>query len=270
MFFMILSYESYRLNTVPEKGIIFKLQKIGIVNSNKNISPEPGKPISLFYGWVGVAVMLLTNPYILRKKWSLLSKYGTLKGWLDFHIFCGLLGPTFILFHSNFKVRGLVAISFWSMVVSVTSGIIGRYFYVQIASKKSEFTEKYERSILSLKKRISEHGLQLSDTDIESYLKKALVFVGANTQSINPFVIYFTSTVGDARLLFGSPEYPKQAGPRAARAIRDYAINYRRAQFLESFKKLMSYWHTFHMPFAFFMYVAAIFHIAAALILGVA
>jgi cytochrome b561 len=43
----------------------------------------------------------------------------------------------------------------------------------------------------------------------------------------------------------------------------------RRIAFLEPFRRMLGYWHSFHLPFAFFMYVAAVIHIAAALMFGI-
>lgn len=37
-----------------------------------------------------------------------------------------------VLFHTAFKFGGIVAISFWSMVAVVASGVIGRFIYNQI------------------------------------------------------------------------------------------------------------------------------------------
>ena len=37
----------------------------------------------------------------------------------------GICGPLFIILHSSFKVGGLVALSFWSMIAVAVSGIAG-------------------------------------------------------------------------------------------------------------------------------------------------
>ena len=110
-----LSFEYWALNFHPSLSLL-------------HLSPEPGRPLSLWLGWVGLGLMVIMNVYSLRKRISGLGGWGRLSSWLNFHVFCGLVGPTLILFHCNFKVRGLVAISFWSMITSFSSGIIGRYF----------------------------------------------------------------------------------------------------------------------------------------------
>ena len=70
--------------------------------------------------------------YMLRKRMRFLSRLGKLKHWLEFHIFLCTIGPILVLFHTSFKIGGMVAVSFWSMIAVVLSGVIGRFIYIQI------------------------------------------------------------------------------------------------------------------------------------------
>ena len=54
------------------------------------------------------------------------------KTWLEVHLFCGIVGPVLITFHTSFKFNGIVSAAYWSMVTVVLSGFIGRYLYVRI------------------------------------------------------------------------------------------------------------------------------------------
>jgi hypothetical protein len=84
-------------------------------------------------GIIGSVLMLLNFLYSWRKRNEFNEKFGRLKTWLEFHMFVGLFGPTLILYHSAFKLQGIVAVvCFVSMIIVVVSGIIGRYIYVQI------------------------------------------------------------------------------------------------------------------------------------------
>ena len=75
--------------------------------------------------------------------------------------------------------------------------------------------------------------------------------------------------VGDLKFAVGHLTVPAGWPEVSSFFLREYAVVKRRALFLESFQKLMGYWHAFHFPFAIFMYVVAVIHVAAALILGV-
>jgi dihydropyrimidine dehydrogenase (NAD+) subunit PreT len=72
----------------------------------------------------------LTNLlYLLRRRFARLP-VGSLRAWLDVHVFTGLFGGMLVLFHSAFQVRGSVAaISVGSLVIVLITGIIGRCLY---------------------------------------------------------------------------------------------------------------------------------------------
>ena len=54
-------------------------------------------------------------------------RLGSIRAWLEVHIFCGLVGPVLVTFHTSFKFNGLISVAYWSMVVVAVSGVIGRY-----------------------------------------------------------------------------------------------------------------------------------------------
>ncbi len=260
---VVLTYEAWALNQAPFYSL-FALAKENFKDlSGLNIDPAPGKPISLWYGYIGFALMLLTNLYAIRKRAGWLRNWGKVPRWLDFHIFCGLSGPTFILYHTNFKIGGLVAISFWSMVVSFLSGIVGRYFYVQLGRQRAELeTEAFE----------SEKILEAPDSGFSIAQRDALLVsagVPLGGHSVGVFGAVMGSFVGDLRLLLALRSSARTIAPAIRRALGAYAVSRRRMAYLGQFQEVMGYWHSFHLPFAVFMYLVAAIHIAAALLLGV-
>jgi hypothetical protein len=94
------------------------------------------KPSGFLGHGMGIAGSLFMifgmTSYMARKRYRFLSRTGSVKYWLEFHIFLCTLGPILVLFHTSFKIGGLVAISFWSMVAVFISGIVGRFIYIQI------------------------------------------------------------------------------------------------------------------------------------------
>lgn len=271
----IVGLEYYSLNFIPQWSLLLKLQSKGYINSAHEISPLPGRIVSLWLGWIGLALMITMNLYSMRKRFSFMQGLGRLSDWLNLHIFCGLLGPSLILFHCNFKVRGLVAISFWSMVVSFSSGIIGRYFYVQLARSKNNFETESERREQQLSKFLETKQVMTTDEELKKFKHLALNFVGlkdgtnGTSTELNPFFSLINAIEGDVRLYFKKPKRPQNWPVVTEYILTEYALNKRRALFLAPFQKLMGYWHNFHFPFAIFMYVVAVIHVAAALVLGV-
>lgn len=270
--FLAVGLEYFALNFSPHWSLLLKLQSKGLINSAQEISPLPGRIVSLWLGWIGLGLMIIMNVYSMRKRIRPLQNMGKLSDWLNFHIFCGLLGPSLILFHCNFKVRGIVAISFWSMVVSFTSGIIGRYFYVQLARNQNNYETESDRREQQLTKVLETKKITTTETELDAYKHLALTYVGlpdGTTTSVNPIFALFYAIAGDIRLYFKLPVIPKNWPVATEHILAEYALNKRRAMLLEPFQKLMGYWHTFHFPFAMFMYVVAVVHVAAALVLGV-
>jgi len=239
--------------------------------NGEKLDPAAGGMLSYRLGWTGFIILLLTNFYVLRKRWSPLKKYGSVPGWLNFHIFCGMIGPTFIVFHTNFKVGGLVAISFWSMIVSFTSGVVGRYFYLQLLEQAGDLHDRivrYEDSFRRLQRTMQLPPEKLERMKVESLrLAGGTAAMAAGRASLLSVVL--DSMAGDLRLFFQTPTVPRGL-PRALGVhLRDYGRARRRLITASYYHRLMGYWHTFHVPFAVFMYSVSIIHIAAALIFRV-
>ena len=257
---VFIGYEFFALSQAPSLSFVLEARDHFPFMKGFDLNLKAGKTLSLYFGWIGFGLMCLTNLYVLRKHVGFLASAGRVSGWLDFHIFCGLLGPTLILFHTGFKVGGLVAISFWSMVVSFSSGVVGRYFYLQLVHHKSDV----ERNMKAYEASLQHLG--------QPVLQKALVLAGVHAhenQAPSLLRCIFGSIVGDFRLSSGMKELTQGAPLQTKISLREFAVSRRRIVYMEQFRKIMGYWHSFHMPFAIFMYLVAFIHIATALLFKV-
>lgn len=265
---LLLGYEFWALNYNGPLSLFLWAQGKGLIAADVKLNTIPGRSISLWLGWVGFSLMVLMNVYSMRKRFSFMQNLGRLSHWLNFHIFCGIMGPTLIFFHCGLKVRGLVGISFWSMVISLTSGIIGRYFFVQLSSHKGEFEAAANKALEKLNKILEKVKIEIAPEKKEKLLKISLAHVGANLsdQQPGPFSAFLSSIEGDFRIAFSDLPMPKNWPLSAKAQVLRFAINKRRSQSIGSFEKLMGYWHSFHFPFAIFMYVAAVIHIISSLV----
>lgn len=253
------------IERIPKLSII-KYVTINIIKLSEPINMNPGRSISYYFGWIGLGLMIIMNVYSIRKRIHIAKNWGRLKNWLNFHIFCGLLGPTFILFHCAFKVRGLVGISFWSMIISASSGIVGRYFYGQLSRNKKELEEE----IASIKNKFlpefSRLLLNFDSPEIKKHENRILKFVGCSEVGDSTLASFTTALMGDFRLMWQSPPRIKEVSASLNKKLIRYGLTKRKLILYESFEKLMGYWHIFHTPFAFFMFVAAFIHVISALI----
>lgn len=263
-----LGFEYWALSNQPASSLLILLQKNGILSSQIKLSTIPGRTLSLWLGWIGFSLMVFMNLYSMRKRFDFMKNWGRLTPWLNFHIFCGILGPTLIFFHCGLKVRGLVGISFWSMVISFTSGIIGRYFFVQLSSQRQDFETLAQAALNKLNRIFEKKQIQVDPEKKNKVLKLSLLHAGAHISNSPQGLIstFLSSLEGDLRLLFSDLAIPRNWPIQTRKIVTLYALNTRRAQTLASFEKLMGYWHAFHFPFAIFMYIAAVIHIISSLI----
>jgi hypothetical protein len=90
---------------------------------------SPGAIIGHGYGVFGTFLVLTNLLYLARRRfarWNL----GSMRAWLNLHVFTGLFGSVLILFHSAFQVRSQIAsVTSISLGLVVVSGVVGRYFY---------------------------------------------------------------------------------------------------------------------------------------------
>ena len=83
-------------------------------------------------GVVGFTMMLMTETlYSLRKR-AMRRPRGTMRSWLRFHIFTGIVGPYLVVLHAAWTFNGLAGALTAMTVVVVASGFIGRYIYTAV------------------------------------------------------------------------------------------------------------------------------------------
>jgi len=235
---------------------------------------KPGGDIGHKLGTIGTVIILIgVTTYSLRKRWKRLWTAGSIRYWMNFHIFCCVAGPALILFHTALKIGGLVSISFWSMVAVVLSGIVGRFFYTQIPRSVS--------------------GLELSVNDVNQQL------ITLKTELTTRYDIP-AEWVDE----FHFPDPPKVSGPirLAIQLVTDrlewqrfkknciakldsrqishahrteiLSILFERAHLIRKkssmhiFQHWLHLWHVFHLPFALIMGVVLLLHIGISIYSG--
>lgn len=125
------TYESITEMFFPASSILSFVHRFGYMKSYP-ILYEPSKGIWHPVGWTGSAMMVVMMLYSVRKRVGVFNHLGSMRHWLSAHMFFGIMGPILVTFHTTFKLHGLVATSFWCMIVTMVFGVLGRYIYVQI------------------------------------------------------------------------------------------------------------------------------------------
>jgi hypothetical protein len=237
---------------------------------------KPSGTISHGIGIVGSAMILLLLLYIARKRMRFMQRWGNIRYWLNYHIWLGITGPILILFHTTFKFGGIVAVSFWSMVAVVLSGVLGRYIYVQIPrSKTGQELSAVELEAMHLDLR---NQLIAEAKGDESVLTEVQALLKSGDTSQNEFSSLMSWLLYDLfepfklrRIRSGLRKSGKlsEANIRliVSLAKREFRLD-RRIAFLDTARKLLHHWHVFHKPFAIIMILIMFVHIAVAIAFG--
>ena len=83
-------------------------------------------------GIIGFAMMLMTETLYSFRKRAMRRPRGTMRSWLRFHIFTGIVGPYLVVLHAAWNFNGLAGVLTAMTVVVVASGFIGRYIYTAV------------------------------------------------------------------------------------------------------------------------------------------
>ena len=235
---------------------------------------KPNGPLGLLYGYGGTFLLLLLVAYSARKRWRILAGLGRLRRWLDVHIFCGIVGPALITLHSGFRIHGLIAIGYWSMIGVMSSGFVGFYLYRQIPralSGAALAAESLRGEIDALDRELTQR-YGMSPAELATLRQMAGVDRAARTRPLAS-LLYFLRQ--DALFALGVRRgAPRGRDPRQTRALRALWMRRirieRRRAFLRQAESLFGYWHSIHKPFAILLYLMMAVHIGVAIWLGYA
>lgn len=239
-------------------------------------SLKPSGSIGHGLGIAGSLCMLVgVSTYMVRKRSKRLARLGQLRYWLEFHIFLCSLGPLLVLFHTAFKFGGIVAVSFWSMVAVVLSGIAGRFIYNQIP-RSIQGRELSLAEVVGIKADFSrelENLATVSGLDIQGLLKSAeeTEAIGKEEKGLRGFLHSYLSEIktrSRVKQALSRLEIPASLKSKTLDLIRNELVLRRKIQRLQQMQKLFRSWHVVHLPFALIMLVIMIVHVIITLALG--
>lgn len=238
---------------------------------------KPSGMLGHGFGIIGTLMMIIgVGVYMIRKRYRKLFNIGYLKHWLEFHIFLCSVGPVLVLYHTAFKFGGLVSISFWSMVLVVISGVVGRFIYLQIPRtiqgrelSEQELIEIKEKLAIRVRSVLSEDASTLTEferiSSADRYksfkLSTAIGYLQRDFFDIKRVMRLFKKRIK----LLGIDENQHKELMKAAKSELTIA---RRIAFLRTSQKLFQLWHIFHLPFAIAMFVIMVIHVLVTIIFG--
>ncbi|MFQ5709192.1 MAG: hypothetical protein ACE5HO_17180 [bacterium] len=229
-------------------------------------------------GILGSTFMLLLFLYSARKRCLFGLRFGKIRYWLNIHIFFGIMGPVFVTLHTSFKFGGIVSVSYFSMVLVMLSGFIGRYLYVQIPRKLSgdelsmkEMNEKNKTmSRILVEKYQFDRGLLLQIQSISGVAPEqqpkglSVLFKILRNDLARPFRMRSLRNHIYAQMHDVSPREIDSL----FELVRQKTLLMRKMAFLSSVQKFFHLWHVFHKPFAYVMIIIMFIHVAVTLLFG--
>jgi hypothetical protein len=151
-----------------------------------------------------------------------------------------------VLFHTTFKFGGIVSFGFWSLAIVWSSGVIGRFLYIQIPHS-IEGRELTLREIQDYKTELdvelmNKYHIDISEIKATNYSQKKLKIISKNIRR------------EDFKKIKQLINTQKRVGKRIER--------------LDKMQSLFKYWHVAHLPFALIMLIIMVIHIAVVLTFG--
>lgn len=236
------------------------------------------KPTGLIghgYGIVGSLFLFVgVSTYSLRKRVRWMQNWGKLRNWLHFHIFLCTAGPALVLWHTTLKINGIVAVAFWSMVIVVASGILGRYVYNRIPkTEEGHFrnVKFIESEQVKLRSEI-DHFINLTVNQ-----ESQLGLQAGSLRFKSPWTALFKAIQFDLKGLvqwrrdhnfLTNLDLSGNQKSEVLDLIKSYRWRTRQQFLLEPLQKIFTYWHVFHIPLATMMFIILGVHVVIAIIFG--
>jgi len=225
----------------------------------------------------GSLMVILLLAYVVRKNVRAMQSWGNIRHWLNVHMWMGVTAPLLLTFHSTFKVGGIVAISYWSMIAVALSGFVGRYIYIQIPRSISgdELSlaelEDWDRAMVEAMRKT----VGVSDELIDR-LQRVIGHQPSSGKGVLATLLGWIASdiampfrlLALRRELAGRKGLERREFSRLIRLARRRAILRRRMAFLRRAQKALHYWHVIHRPFALVMVIIMFVHITVSWLFG--
>jgi hypothetical protein len=235
---------------------------------------RPSGAIGLTLGVAGAVAMVSTLPYAVRKRWRPMARLGSMRGWLEVHIFFGIVGPLLVTLHTSFKFNGLISVGYWLMMTVWASGFVGRYLYVRIprSIRGAELTQQEVRAQLdTAASRVASSALPAGVH--EALARFASTVTPADGRAPGAVDLFVGELRVRARLATMARDL-RAAGIDAALVheavslATEHAAATRRLVHLQRTRRFFELWHVFHQPLVFAMFAIVVMHVGIALYFG--
>ena len=162
-----MSYQFMTLRAAPD------FENMALEGVLEAVHFRAGDPLSIYCGLIGAGLMIVAAIYPIFRRIGVFRWLASNTMWFDFHLMAGTVGPMFIMLHSALRFDTWVSAAFWSMVIVVASGFLGRYLYTQVPGLSSgvELEEfDHERAFQKVRPRLT---VPMAELDRELAIHRA-------------------------------------------------------------------------------------------------
>jgi len=235
-------------------------------------------------GIVGGSMMLVMLLYPVRKRLRFMRRLGKIRHWFRMHMLFGILGPTLIIYHSNFRLGSLnSSVALFCMLLVAASGLVGRYIYTRIhyslygrratlaalteenALLRQQFLaaapcapllaarlEAFERLVREPPRGVLHSALRHMTVGLRSRLTY-LALCRILRQQLREHQQYAALGRRQARVLYRT----------ACRQAKNHIARIKKVSELGLYERLFALWHVIHLPFFLMMLISSVIHIVA-------
>jgi hypothetical protein len=245
---------------------------------------DPLRGPGYWLGIVGASLMAILLLYPIRKRIRFLRFLGATRYWFRMHMTFGVLGPVLILYHCNFSLGSLNGnVALMCTLLVAASGLVGRYLHSRIfadleghrkslkeLSVQATLTPEQTTRMTSLAPKLLERMTRFDDLVLKppsSFLASLLL----------PPKLAVSTRLGYLRLAFHARREIRREAERSGisrsqrrkvqkavcRTIRMHLRRVRRVAEFNSYDRLFSLWHVFHLPFFYILVITALVHVLA-------
>jgi|GEM_PF-1176878 len=236
---------------------------------------RPGSGLAVAFGWIGTGLMFSGMGYVWRRRFAFLRHAGPLRAWLDWHVMTGVVGPGFVLLHSAGRLDNWVSLGFWSMILTVASGLVGRYLSTEIPERASTAAVEILEEDRRLARLRAEHAVPSVDLYIEAAQRRMETFarrmrrlgrLAASLQTLWWVLRDDLAGFARRRAVWRSLRGLKVPQRREALGCARRVVTLGRRQALLPFLlPLFSHWKAVHIPMAVLLTLIGGLHIVLAL-----
>ncbi len=245
-----------------------------------------GTPVGLAYGIAAALLVVVLALFGVRKR-AYHSKVGTLEGWLQAHVYLGLLVLLVALFHTGFRFADRMAVAAFAVLAAVVvSGAVGAALYttlprllteVESNLTTAEISERLNRLSASMARLASGRSQafegvyrELQSGDTPRGLAGWKLLVGRVPGAMRAGERAGTGAGGArwARLLATVPPEEQEPLRQLLVVARQHRELLLRFAYQERYKNLLDAWLWIHLPLSVALLVLIAAHVLGALYFG--